>query len=157
MGSSERNTEEAGAPPARQRKHTERHRMTVVDDSDAFVGLVAEVVADRFVVIGIKPRSLDEIVKTEPDVLMVDLNPRDGGPLNGWHLIEGARAHDALREVPIILCTGAVDANGELERALRHPAVQLLAKPFALDAFDETLARALSRTAAPNGDGTAPG
>jgi CheY-like chemotaxis protein len=157
VGFSEGTTEVAGAPEALHPEGTERYRMTVVDDSDAFVSLVAEVIADRFVVTGIKPNSLDDVTQSEPDVLMVDLNPRGVGLRDGWRLIEAARAHQRLRDVPIILCTGMAEADGEVERALRYPAVQLLTKPFALDALDDALARAVSRKTALNGDGTAPG
>jgi CheY-like chemotaxis protein len=120
------------------------YRLTVVDDSNEFVSMVRDVLADQYVVTGIEPQSLDDIARTMPQVLIVDVHPRDRGKLNGWHVIEGAKEHDGLRHVPIILCSGQVGRNGDLERALDYPRVQLLPKPFTLDALDAVLARAMA-------------
>jgi len=156
VGLMEQEEESPLTKPDLNRDAAGRYRLTVVDDSDAFVSLIAEVVADRFVVTGITPRGLDEIAKTAPHLLMVDLNPRRRGLLSGWQLIEEARAHPELQDIPIILCTGTVEANDELEHALRHPAVHMLTKPFALDVLDDTLSRAMAWSSGRHDDGNRP-
>jgi len=118
------------------------YRVTVVDDSQDFVSMLSDVLAGRYVVTGLQPRSIDEIVQTDPHLLMVDVHPRNETMLNGWQVVEQARAHDLLRRVPIILFAADLNHDGNFERARRYPGVHLLAKPFSLDVLDATLALA---------------
>jgi len=118
-------------------------RVTIIDDSPEFVAMISEVLGDAYAVTGIQPQSLDEIARTRPDLLMVDLNPRHEERLTGWHAIEQVRNDGELREVPIILCTGHVGSDGKLQVAVDDYRLELLVKPFTLDQLDAVMARAL--------------
>ena len=120
------------------------YRLTIVDDSDEFVSMMREVLAGRYEVIGIQAESTEDVAEARPDVIMVDLNPRAEKLRVLWRTIGEARAHPMLRHVPIILCAPRVDGSPEVEQALHHPLVQLLTKPFTLDALDAALARAMA-------------
>jgi CheY-like chemotaxis protein len=122
--------------------------MTIIDDSSDFVSLVREVLEDRYDVTAVHPRSMEDVARTRPDVLMVDLHPHDDRKLRGWQIIEGARAHASLRDVPIIICTGATLRDGDVERSAIFPALHILSKPFSLDSLDSMLATALDGRAA---------
>jgi CheY-like chemotaxis protein len=123
--------------------HASAHatRITVVDDSDDFIGLMEDVLGDRFDVTGILPRSIDEIAATAPEILLVDLFVRNDGVLGGEELVGQSRRHRLLREVPIIVCTGARGAD--LERLTTVPGVHFLGKPFDLETLESTVRRAM--------------
>jgi CheY-like chemotaxis protein len=122
-------------------------RVTVVDDNDEFVAVLADVLRGRYDVTSIRPQSIADISATVPELMLIDALPgqQDGGTLTGWQLVEHARNDDGLRNVPIILCTGQIGLDGEMERMGQYMDVHLLAKPFDLDVLEATLARAMTR------------
>ena len=119
-------------------------RITVVDDSPEFVGLLDEIFAERFEVMGASHQSIQAIAETRPQLLIVDNEPASGHGLSAWQLVNSARDDDELRHVPIIVCTTdyvSFDADGE--RMARLDNVHLMAKPFALDVLEKLVSRLL--------------
>jgi len=131
---------------ASERAHTSEFvRVTVVDDNHAFVALLADLLGDRFRVTGILPRTISELAATDPELVFVDVFIRNDDALGGRVLIDLARRDPRLREVPIILCTGAI--GPDLDRLTQLPDVHLLAKPFDLDVLESTMRRAMTASA----------
>jgi CheY-like chemotaxis protein len=116
-------------------------RVTVVDDNDEFVALMEDLLGDRFRVTGILPRTITELSATDPDLVFVDVFVRNDHALGGWELIDLARHDPVLRDVPIILCTGAI--GPDLDRLSGLHDVHLLAKPFDLDVLEGTMRHAM--------------
>jgi CheY-like chemotaxis protein len=122
-------------------------RVTIVDDNAELVDVLADVFRGRFHVTAVRPRTIADLSATLPHLMFIDAltGMQDGGSPVGWQLVEQARADEHLREVPIILCTGQIGLDGDLDQMARHANVHMLAKPFELDVLEATVARAMVR------------
>jgi CheY-like chemotaxis protein len=80
------------------------------------------------------------------EALVVDLQ-RPSDDEYGLRLIEGVRADEETRAIPIILCTGAADAVESLRPRLDALAVPIVVKPFSIDELAGTLRDVLERPA----------
>jgi len=135
----------AEAPPLLPRAAA-RPRITVIDDSPAFLDLIRDVLeAEHDVVTYNVVHSVAEIAASTPDLLLIDLH--SGGPtggLTGWEILALARSHPDLQAVPAIVCSADLEALREDRiRLLAHGDVQLIAKPFDIHAFEQTVDRTL--------------
>ena len=87
-------------------------RVTVIDDSEEFLALMQDVLSTlghEMAGFQAVKASIEEIVDSKPQLLMVDLRLQDKPQeMSGWELIILARSHRHLRDVPIILCTADV-------------------------------------------------
>ena len=108
-------------------------RVTVVDDNDEFVALMADLPWDRFRVTGILPRTIAELSATDPELVFVDVFVRNGDALGGSRADRPGPSRSDAPEGPIILCTGEI--GPDLDRLAQLPGVHLLAKPFDLDVW----------------------
>lgn len=123
-------------------------RITVIDDSSDFLDLMRElidVLGHHMTGIAAVTSTIDEVVDTEPELLVVDLvlpHPQEG---SGWDVLLMARAHPALRRVPIILCTA--DVWGVKQRAAdlqQFADVHVITKPFELDEISQLIQDSLA-------------
>jgi CheY-like chemotaxis protein len=125
-------------------------RVTVVNDSEEFLALMAEILGDlghqmtgyRAIEV-----SIDCVVGSAPDLLIVDLRLDDKAQeLSGWEVMLLARAHPTLRGVPIILCTADIYGIAERETELAEiGGVELVTKPFTIDEMAEVIGRLLDQ------------
>jgi DNA-binding response OmpR family regulator len=128
-------------------------RITVINDSSEFLAVMNQLVGSMgHVMAGFDAvdASLDEVVATHPDVLIIDLRLEDKRQaVSGWELLALARAHRDLQSVPVILCTAD---TSELERRaaeLEHIAnVHVRPKPFAIHEMTNLIDELLPRTTA---------
>lgn len=123
-----------------------RPRVAVVDDSREFLGLIRDVLGERYDVAPYAVlRSIDDIARADPDMLILDLH--SGGPeggLTGWEILALARSHPTLRYVPVVVCSADLDAlRQDRIRLVAYGNVQLVAKPFEITAFEQTVDRIL--------------
>jgi CheY-like chemotaxis protein len=123
-----------------------RPRITVIDDSPDFLDLMRDVLeAEHEVLTYNVVRSIAEIAASSPDLLLIDLHSgaRAGG-LTGWEILALARSHPDLRDVPAVVCSADFAALREDRiRLLSYGDVQLVAKPFDVHAFEQTIERML--------------
>jgi DNA-binding NtrC family response regulator len=120
-------------------------RITVVNDSPEFLSVVQQLVA---VAGGHEFRGFDgaetsyaEIAATAPDVLIIDLR-LGGDGLSGWDVLALARADDAMRDVPIIICSA--DIGQVRQRAAdfeRIGNIHVRLKPFDWEEMVELIRR----------------
>src|SRR5512141_2218736 len=85
-------------------------RITVVNDNEAFLQLMHDLLTDQgFVVTALKGDhvAIEEIAATEPDLRVIDLRLGDAAP-TGWDVLVMARAHRPLRNVPVIICSADI-------------------------------------------------
>jgi CheY-like chemotaxis protein len=123
-----------------------RRRVIVIDDSPEFLDLIRDVLeAEHEVVTYNVVRSITEMAASAPDLLLIDLH--SGGPaggLTGWEILALARGHPDLRDVPAIVCSADLAALREDRvRLVAYGGVQLIAKPFDVVAFEQTIERTL--------------
>jgi DNA-binding response OmpR family regulator len=122
-------------------------RIAVVNDDTTFLSLVEELLADN----GWEAFTLREsktafkMIKDDPpDLVMLDI--RMGSPEAGWTIIELLKLDPATADVPIIVCSAALDDLRSKEEWLRQHNILTLPKPFDLDDLYRTVEEGL-RTA----------
>lgn len=153
-------------PPSATRPATEafvgarpaslRPRIAVVDDSPEFLSLLGDVLGDRYEVTPHAVlRTIADLARSEPDLLILDLH--SGGPeggLTGWEILALARSHATLRDVPAVVCSADLAAlRQDRIRLVAYGSVQLIAKPFDVTAFEQTVDRMIRLAAAPRPTG----
>lgn len=80
--------------------------------------------------------SPDDIVDSTPDLLIVDLR-LDRRDLQGWDIVELARAHEHLRKIPIVVCSADLGELQTRERAVLDAGnTTMLSKPFSMDTVE---------------------
>ena len=128
-------------------------RITVINDSSEFLAVMDELIVSmghQMTGFHALYAALDDVVASRPDVMILDLRLEDQRQAtSGWELLALARAHDALRSVPVILCTAD---TAELERRADELAqiadVHVRPKPFAIQEMTSLIDALLPRSAA---------
>ena len=118
-------------------KTESKRRILVVNDDPAILALFQdllseegyEVVLDRFA------RKTGELLETirevKPDLIIMDFII--GGEASGWQLLQGTQMDRSTRDIPVIVCTGAVKQVTELSAHLDGMGVNVVIKPFDID------------------------
>jgi CheY-like chemotaxis protein len=86
-------------------------------------------------------RDLNEIKFIKPDLIILDY--MWSGNDAGWSLLQMLRMDRATKEIPIVLCTGAVSQVQQLESHLAGMGVRVVLKPFDLDQLLKAISDAL--------------
>ncbi len=109
----------------------------VVNDDPAILGLFEDllgeegydVTLDKF---GRQTGELLESIRTlKPDLVIMDF--LIGHEDSGWQLLQVAKMDRETRDIPVIVCTGAVKQVTELSHHLDEMGVQVVIKPFDID------------------------
>ena len=125
-------------------------RVTVINDNPEFLGLMGDLLEigghDATTLRG-EDVTIEAIAETEPQIVIVDLRLDNAKLLgDGWAVVVGCRAHQALSNVPIVLCSA--DPVYLRERADEIAAladVHPLSKPFSIDDVESLLNGLLAR------------
>jgi CheY-like chemotaxis protein len=130
--------------PLLHRPSATRPRVTVIDDSPAFLALMRDVLGAAHDVQTLETvRTIADVAASEPDLLLVDLH--SGGPaggMTGWEILALARSHPTLRDVPAVVCSADLATLREDRiRLVAFGDVQLVAKPFDLNSFEQVIDR----------------
>lgn len=132
--------------PIRPRAAFAAARIAVVDDSREFLEVLRDVLGTRYdVTTHSVLHDIGTLVASAPDLLVIDLHC--GGPeggLTGWEILALARSDAILRGVPAVVCSGDLAALREDRiRLVAYGDVQLVAKPFDVQAFEQIVDRML--------------
>lgn len=117
-------------------KYAGKHILVVNDDPailDLFNELLSEegykVTLDNF------GRQTGEILETirelQPDMVVMDFII--GGEAAGWQLLQAAEMDRATRDIPVVVCTGAIKQVTELSQHLDSMGIHVVLKPFDID------------------------
>ena len=128
-------------------------RISVLNDNPEFLELMSAILDEdagyEVKLFKEEATSVDELVASEPDLIIVDLLL---GGSSGWEVVMLSRADERLADVPIIICSADVavlrDRAAELERIGN---VHGLAKPFGIDELTELVERLVGRAAPASG------
>lgn len=74
---------------------------------------------------------LQSIRDQQPDLVIMDFII--GGEASGWQLLQLTQMDRATRDIPVIVCTGAVRQVTELSAHLDTMGVHVVTKPFDID------------------------
>ncbi len=119
-------------------------RITLVDDHPGVRELLTELLSDggnRVTTLTGERTTVDDIVATRPDLLILDLN-FPGGPdqASGWDYLKLLRSHRDFGSIPVLICSGDLialrDRQQELERDRR---LAVMAKPFGVDQIEQLI------------------
>ena len=124
-------------------------RVTVVNDNQAFLELVRDILEDdRYEVTtidGDRPDALASIKASRPDALMIDLRFGAEG-LHGWDIAMEVRRDAALSGLPVLVCSADVEALNQIaDRLSETQRVETLTKPFSVDRLTECLDQLLGQ------------
>jgi CheY-like chemotaxis protein len=88
--------------------------------------------------------TLDQLVESRPDLLMIDLRIADN-EIRGWDTLLLARTHPELRDVPLIVCSTDVTRLRERSQDFAQVGnVYTLEKPFAIEDVAQIVDQALA-------------
>jgi DNA-binding NtrC family response regulator len=119
---------------ARYRSDSRMARVTVVNDYPEFLEVMESLVSGQG---GHEYRgfdgtqtTFDEIARTVPEVLIIDLRLVADG-MSGWDILALARSDDAMRDVPIIVCSADIaQARQRAAEFERIGNIHVREKPF---------------------------
>lgn len=89
--------------------------------------------------------NLDEIATMSPDLIILDY--MWGGDDSGWSLLQLLRMDPRTKDIPVILCTGAVRQVTELDARLKEMGVHVILKPFDIDELTRAVKTTLASAA----------
>jgi CheY-like chemotaxis protein len=126
-------------------------RVTVVDDNPEFLELMGEVLEserhETTQVDGDLPDAIELVKASKPDVLVLDLR-MSSDDLHGWQRALEIRSDPAFERLPILVCSADLQAIRALEDRLSgHGGVEVMAKPFGIDALTAAIDRLLREPA----------
>ena len=82
---------------------------------------------------------LDSIRNLQPDLVVMDFII--GGEDKGWQLLQATQMDRAVRDIPVVICTGAVNQVTELGAQLESLDVHVVIKPFDIDHLIEVIGK----------------
>ncbi len=118
----------------------------VIDDAPDLRALYADAFAGegyRVTLMAHVPADPEEIDAVQPDVIVVDY-VFDGQPV-GWPLVHALKQRPTTQHLPILLCTGAARTMQQQAVAVHAAQVEVLLKPFDVDAFLHGIRELLGR------------
>lgn len=138
--------------PADTAADTQRNKplVLVINDTQEILELFREILEEEgFEVVlsafGIK--EVDDIREVNPDLVILDFLV--GGEAQGWQLLQKIRMTRDMQELPLIVCTAALQLARELEGHLTAKNVGLVLKPFDIDDLVNEVRRMLSPESSP--------
>ena len=124
-----------------------RARIAMINDDTTFLELMRDLLqeVEGYQVHIFKEGSQAyEFVRAQhPDLVILDI--RIGGEENGWTLLELLTLDPRTRPIPLIVCSAAIRDLQDHQPMLQRYGIDVLPKPFDLDALLEKVRAALAR------------
>lgn len=113
-----------------------RHRPLIlaINSSQDVLNLFKKLLSDEGYDVRIQSymsHDLDEIVEMNPELIILDY--MWGSEDSGWSLLQMLKLDPRTKDIPVILCTGAVRQVEPLDARLAEMGVRVVLKPFDLD------------------------
>jgi DNA-binding response OmpR family regulator len=105
----------------------------VVNDDPAFLELAKDLLEDerfRVEVRRIGTGAYQFVKERQPALVILDVKL---GDKNGWDVVQAIALDPATRQIPVLVCSAAVDELRTVADQVRHLGGDVLRKPFALD------------------------
>ncbi len=113
-----------------------RPLIVLVEDETIIASMLQEVLSDE----GYQVRTASDtssarslIWEQRPDLVILDLRLETANA--GWQLLQAMRADDAIKEVPVLVCSADVFFIAEHYAGIVRHQADILTKPFELEAF----------------------
>ena len=111
-----------------------RPHILVVNDTQEILDLFEEILVEegyRVSLYSFAFNDLNEVVKLQPDLVLLDF--LIGGEEHGWQLLQKMKMDRRTANIPIVVCTAALNLARQLEGHLRTKRIGLVLKPFDID------------------------
>ena len=119
-------------------------RIMVINDTQEILELFREILEPEgyeVILYSFAPNELQEIEHHQPDLIILDLI--FGLEKTGWQLLQKLRMRRSTQNIPVIVCTAAIQAVREMEGYLLAQGIKVVPKPFDLDALLAAVKEAL--------------
>ena len=120
-------------------------RVLVVNDTQEILELFDDILGEMGLEVTqmtYAPRELEQVKEAKPDLVVLDLvfGERE---LLGWQLLQKMRMDRSLEQIPVIVCSGALNKLNELQGVLTEQNVVVVVKPFGVSQLEEAVRKAL--------------
>ncbi len=122
-----------------------RARVLVVDDAPDFLGFMETLLTAEGYTVDVartEGELRERLAEARPDVVVCDVR-MPGQP--AFAVLDVLAADAKTRDIPVLVCTGAVQEVEEAQERLRAAGVEVLFKPFEIEDLLARLARSLQR------------
>ncbi|CAN5639034.1 N/A [soil metagenome] len=118
----------------------------VVNDTEEILDLfrvILENMGHRMTAWSFSPDDLATVTEIKPDLIILDLmlGPTE---LQGWALLQKIRMTPATEDIPVIVCSAAINWVREQEGWLAANAVKVVLKPFKVAHLEHAVEHALA-------------
>ena len=129
------------------RQAERRARIVVINDDTDFLSLMSELLTDvgeyDVDVCREGDRAYQFVKAQQPDLVILDI--RIEGQERGWAILECLTLDPKTKPIPLIVCSAAIRELQAHQEMLDRYGIDVLTKPFDLDALLEKVATALGR------------
>ncbi len=121
----------------------EKKHILVINDDQAVLQLFDDLLSEEGYRVTLDNFSrltgelLEAIRDLQPDMVIMDFII--GGELKGWQLVQATQMDRSVRDIPVIICTGAVKQVTQLSDHLDGLGVHVVIKPFDIDHLIEII------------------
>jgi two-component system OmpR family response regulator len=104
------------------------------DDSPEILALLRDILEGEGYRVTMTPEALTiaDIRQAQPDLVILDHMLEEGAG-SGWELLRDLRHDSELRNLPVVVCTGAVQRVRENQGELERLGAQVVLKPFDIE------------------------
>ncbi len=130
------------------------YHILALNDSPTRGDLLAELLKDegyQATAMSYRTNDLPAIAAVSPDLIVLDV--LTGSEETGWRLVERLKGAPRTREIPVVVCTDAVDSSEAMWWLLDPTGIWVVNKPFTFDDMLEAVEAALDDVK-PAGPGT---
>lgn len=118
----------------------------VVNDTEEILDLFRDILENmghRMTAWSFSPDDLATVIEIKPDLIILDLmlGPTE---LQGWALLQKIRMTPATENIPVIVCSAAINWVREQEGWLAANAVKVVLKPFKVTQLEHAVEHALA-------------
>jgi two-component system response regulator VicR len=90
-----------------------------------------------------KPKMIESIRELKPDLIIMDYI--FGGEALGWNLMEMLKTDPTTSNIPLVICTGAIQGLRKREGFLADESIGVLYKPFHVEELLNVVKRTLGQ------------
>jgi CheY-like chemotaxis protein len=126
--------EGTAAVTKRQADEVPARRILVVNDTQEILDLLREIFEEEGYEVSTYSfafQDLEQIKAEAPDLIVLDFII--GGEQHGWQLLQKLKLDRQTADIPVIVCTAALQLARELEGHLLEKGVGVVLKPFDID------------------------
>ncbi len=121
-----------------------RRHIVVVNDTQEILDLFRDILEEegyRVSLYSYAFKDIADISALQPDLVILDFVI--GGEAHGWQLLQKMKMTRQTKDIPVIVCTAALQLARELEGHLKTKNVGVVLKPFDIDELLEAVTMSL--------------